>query len=208
MNRLDSALNGPAAPASGEGSQGGCFVVIVGPSGAGKDTLLRGVADVLAGDHRFVFARRIITRACDGTEDHDCISEAEFTRLKEAEAFLLCWSANGLSYGLPGDLKRDLAGGRYVVANVSRAALPDVRERFVRHLIVHVTATPEVLARRLAARGREDAAQQQARLARALQHDRDVNADAVIDNSDDLAGSLAQFEQVLRGLVCDQALAR
>ena len=40
----------------------GCFVAVVGPSGAGKDTIMDAARVALAGDTRFHFVRRIITR--------------------------------------------------------------------------------------------------------------------------------------------------
>src|SRR3569833_150302 len=45
--------------------------LVVGPSGAGKDTLIGGAREALAGDDRFVFVRRIVTRAGNSAEDHD-----------------------------------------------------------------------------------------------------------------------------------------
>jgi ribose 1,5-bisphosphokinase len=200
MSWPDSAIRRPTLPAFGAGFESGCFVAVAGPSGAGKDTLIRGVQERLAGDRRFVFARRIITRQADCTEDHDTLTAFEFMQMRAAGAFLLSWSANGLSYGLPGGLGFDLLEGRIVIANVSRAVLPEVRQLFRRHLVVHVTAAPEVLAARLSARGREDAAAQQARLARALLHDATVCADITVDNSDNLDRSLMEFEQTLKSL--------
>ncbi|MFM9975767.1 MAG: phosphonate metabolism protein/1,5-bisphosphokinase (PRPP-forming) PhnN [Beijerinckiaceae bacterium] len=202
MNRQDNTTSGFPAHAALAGFDSGCFVAVAGPSGAGKDTLIRGVQERLATDRRFVFARRIITRQADNTEDHDTLNELEFVRMKAAGAFLLSWSANGLSYGLPGRLGFDLQEGLIVIANVSRAILPEVRQRFRHHRVVHVTAAPEVLAARLSARGREDAAAQQSRLARALSHDAMVSADITIDNSDNLERSLMQFEQTLKSLAC------
>jgi ribose 1,5-bisphosphokinase len=194
-------LSGLAAPASVAQFDSGCFVAIAGPSGAGKDTLIQGVQERLAQDRRFVFARRIITRQGDCSEEHDTVTPAEFAALGACNGLLLSWAANGLCYGIPAGLGSDLTKGRIVIANVSRAVLPEVRQRFRCHLVVHVTAAPDVLALRLRARGREDVASQQARLARALQQDATVVADVTIDNSDSLDGSLRALEQALMALV-------
>jgi len=156
------------------------------------------VRDRFGSDPRFVFARRVITRREDGTEDHDTATIDEFDRLAGQGAFLLSWRANGLAYGLPGVLRRDLDQGRIVIANVSRAVLPDVR-RFGRSFVVHVTADPAILAARLSARAREDAEAQQARLARALDQ-ASVEADLTIDNSADLAASIDALEHALKAL--------
>ncbi|MGL4635458.1 MAG: phosphonate metabolism protein/1,5-bisphosphokinase (PRPP-forming) PhnN [Beijerinckiaceae bacterium] len=201
MSTTGNTLNHPADSAPSGALMKGCLVAIAGPSGAGKDTLIRGVQERLLNDRRFVFARRIITREGDCSEEHDTATPEEFAQLLEENAFLLSWAANGLSYGLPAGLASELQQGHIVVANISRAVLPEVRERFQNHLVVHVTAKPEVLAKRLAARGREDVASQQARIARAIQQDAGVQADVTIDNSADLDKSLLSLEQTLKALV-------
>ena len=63
--------------------------LVVGPSGAGKDTLLDGARAALATDDRFVFARRAITRPAEaGGEIYDAITGEEFARRRDAGGFL------------------------------------------------------------------------------------------------------------------------
>lgn len=145
----------------------GTLFLIVGPSGAGKDTLIDGARAALSGDSRYLFARRVITRpAGSGGEDHEPTTDDEFEERERNGAFLIAWRAHGLSYGLPAQLGDALAAGRDVIANVSRAVLDELARRFPTAHIVEITAPPEILAVRLAGRGRETAQQIVERLAR------------------------------------------
>lgn len=146
----------------------GILFVVVGPSGAGKDTLMDGARKALADSGRFGFARRLITRPADaGGEDHEAIDEAGFAALSAAGGLLVSWNAHGLHYGLRASLRDELAQGRHVIANGSRGVLEVLAAAVTRLIIINITASPETLARRLAARGRETAADIAARLARA-----------------------------------------
>ncbi|SMH53566.1 phosphonate metabolism protein/1,5-bisphosphokinase (PRPP-forming) PhnN [Maritimibacter sp. HL-12] len=138
---------------------------IVGPSGVGKDSLMRAAAQRLPGLH---LVRRVITRDPDaGGEDFDAVSREEFQRLHAAGAFALDWEAHGLRYGIPAEVTRRLARGETVLFNGSRAMLGQAAQVFPALRVIHVTARPEVLAARLAARGRETPAEISARLERA-----------------------------------------
>lgn len=147
----------------------GAFVAIVGPSGAGKDTLIAHARTVLSGEPQVEFVRRVITRRCDGaTEDHDTLDEEGFAQSQAAGAFALAWQAHGLSYGIPAGVDRVIDNGHVAVANVSRGALRSLRERYSNVAVVEVTASPEILAERLAGRGRESRDEVLARLARTV----------------------------------------
>lgn len=140
------------------------LVLVVGPSGAGKDTLLDAARTALVGDPGVRFVRRVITRpAGAGGEDHEPASEAEFA----TRNFALQWQAHGLRYGIPADVGDDLGRGVTVVANVSRGVITDASRRFLVR-VIEVTAPPEVLAARLAARGRERQDDIAARLTRSV----------------------------------------
>jgi ribose 1,5-bisphosphokinase len=152
------------APVTKEGR----LVLVVGPSGVGKDTLIAYCRSRLGAADGVVFPRRAITRPSgDDTEDHEVVSEEEFRHRAAAGGFALHWRAHGLSYGVPADIAEDIAAGRTVVVNVSRSIIDAARQRFPDIRIVHVTAAPDILARRLQARGRESAVDMAARLDRA-----------------------------------------
>jgi ABC-type phosphate/phosphonate transport system ATPase subunit len=55
------------------------LVAVVGPSGAGKDTLMEAARLRLEGRPGFRFARRVITRPADaGGEEHEALDRAAF----------------------------------------------------------------------------------------------------------------------------------
>ena len=146
----------------------GVFVAVVGPSGSGKDTLIAYARDHLKGE-RVDFVRRVITRPSDGTsEDHDTLADAAFAEAEAAGAFALAWDAHGLRYGIPAAVDRRIAEGCVAVANCSRGAIPSLRARYANVVVVEIAASPEILAARLAARGRELRGEVLARLARTV----------------------------------------
>jgi len=176
----------------------GRLILVVGPSGAGKDSLIDGARRALAGHPQFVFPRRIVTRPSDpGSEDHDSLTEAAFARQRDAGAFFLHWDAHGLSYALPGSIAEALAAGRTVIANVSRAVIEEARRKHPATTVVVVTAPPAVLAERLAARGREDAAAVERRLARAAEQPSGPGVVTVM-NDGALEAAVERFLQVLK----------
>lgn len=153
----------PLAIATGRGH----LVLIVGPSGAGKDTLMEAARALLGDDPRFHFARRLVTRpALAGAEDHDSCDETSFREREGSGRFLLSWRAHGLSYAVPRAECTALDAGRTVVANVSRGVLAEAERLERKVAVIEITAPVAVLARRLAARGRESEAEIADRLAR------------------------------------------
>jgi ribose 1,5-bisphosphokinase len=162
----------------------GVFVAIVGPSGSGKDTLINFARERLADRAEFVFVRRIVTRPADrASEDHDSLSEAQFDAQERSGGFALAWPAHGLRYGLPASVDADIDAGRVVIANVSRQIVGQIERRYARTMVVALSAAPEIIARRLAARGREDAKAITARLARLVDTDALGPTTVRLDNS-------------------------
>lgn len=136
----------------------GRLVLVVGPSGAGKDSILRYAIARFAGDDRFVFPKRCITRIVDiAAEDHDSLGEQAFDVQAALGAFALKWEAHGLKYGVRREIDEDLAQGRVVSVNVSRMILADIAHRYPMAVVVEISASPDIRAARIAARGRENA---------------------------------------------------
>ncbi len=170
----------------------GAIIVVVGPSGAGKDSVIGYVAQHFAGRADIDFVRRVITRPSDaGGEDHESVAADEFDARLEAGDFAVAWQAHGLKYGIPGEALERVRAGRILIANGSRGALAEFRRVFPKVVVVNITASPQVLAKRLVARGRESEADILKRLQRQapdIPDDADVTT---IDNSGplDIAGS-------------------
>lgn len=138
---------------------------ICGPSGAGKDTLIAAAALRLPALH---VVRRTITRPAEaGGEPFEPATEADFAARAGQGAFALHWQAHGLCYGIPIAALREAEAGQVVVFNASRRMLPQAMAVFPGLTVIEITAPPEVLAQRLAARGREGAEDIARRLARA-----------------------------------------
>lgn len=161
----------------------GRLILVVGPSGAGKDTLLARARAVLRDDKRVVFPRRAVTRPPNLAEDHDSLTEHEFALALEQGRFALAWDAHRLKYGIPASIDGDLRAGRTVVCNVSRAIVEEIRRRYQRVLVVLVTAPAELLAERLAARTRENRETITTRIARGDALAGFVSADFTISNA-------------------------
>jgi len=171
------------------------LVLVVGPSGAGKDALLEGARALFAGDRDVFFARRAITRPPDPEgENHIALTDTEFDSLD----FALSWRAHGLRYGIPAEA---LTAAPVVVANVSRAVIADAAARGpVR--VIEVTAPPDILAARLAARGRETADDIGRRLARRVEIQANLPVERVM-NDGTLADGVARFAALLRRIVTE-----
>ncbi len=175
----DPDLLGKALP-----THGGAFVAVVGPSGAGKDTLLNYARRKLAEDDGIFFVQRVITRPSDGaTEDHVPATEAEFDAARQGGRFAFLWEAHGLKYGLPIEIDQRIRAGETAVCNGSRAALSRLQARYAHFVAINITARREVLASRLAERGRESHEDIMRRLERSAALDRSLYNALEIDNS-------------------------
>lgn len=182
-------------------STGGTLFLVVGPSGVGKDGLIQAACPRLL-PHGFVFPRRWITAPEDRGEDHIPVSCADFDEAV-ARGFLdMSWTAHGLRYGIPAAVRQDLRAGLHVVVNASRSVLADARARFPRLRVVHVTAPTHVVRLRLLERGRESAAEIEARLQRSAAFAGDSTDSIGFSNDLPLAESAARFAEAILATTC------
>jgi ribose 1,5-bisphosphokinase len=145
----------------------GRLVLVVGPSGAGKDTLIGIARRLCADDANIKFPRRVVTRPSSEFEDNLAMTPAQFDTTEGQGAFALHWRAHDHAYGVPRQIDDDIHAGKTVVVNVSRTIIADARKRYRNVTVVLITAPADVLAERVAARQRASDTSVEERLQRA-----------------------------------------
>ncbi|WP_196259709.1 phosphonate metabolism protein/1,5-bisphosphokinase (PRPP-forming) PhnN [Pelagibacterium limicola] len=169
----------------------GSLVAVVGPSGSGKDTLLRKAMAHFANDPDVVFPQRAITRpAGDAHEDHLALNPLSFEHQRANGAFALDWQAHGLRYGIPAKVDEDIAQGCTIVVNLSRSVIAAARARYANVSAVAITIDAETMRKRLMARGRETQDDIENRIAR-MDFSPPEGFDHVIDNTGPLETAAA-----------------
>lgn len=150
-------------------ARAGRLVYVVGPSGAGKDSVIAWARDRVPKEARVHFTRRTVTRAADpGSEDHDTLDREGFELARAAGRFAFWWEAHGRLYGIGREALDRLGEGDTVVVNGSREHLASGLVGPGRVEVVEVTADPERLRERLSARARENGDAVRERLARTV----------------------------------------
>ena len=179
----------------------GGLILVVGPSGAGKDSILHGAAEALKADNRFIFPRRVVTRVSDAAaEDHETLSVQAFEAMQKAGGFILWWQAHGNHYGIPASVANELLTNHVVALNVSREIIPEATMKFPNLAVVEITADPELRIKRVTQRGREAAASAQNRALREVSPYPPMLNIHRIENNGTLAEAVVCFVTILRGL--------
>jgi ribose 1,5-bisphosphokinase len=174
------------------------LIYVIGPSGAGKDSVLMRLRETWDMEQAAHWARRTVTRvALRGGEAHESVSESEFSRLMNQGAFALHWQANGLFYGIRQSELSMLARGQCVFVNGSRGHLDRLLAVFPEASVVHITASPEVLRERLKSRQRESEQDIDRRLARNVNMDLPKNT-LLIQNDDSLDAAVQSLHLGLK----------
>ena len=170
----------------------GRLVLVVGPSGAGKDTLLGLVKAACADDGNIVFPRRVITREASASEENEEVSIGKFQ-------VAMHWEAHGHSYALSRAIDDDIRAGRTIVANVSRTVIGAMRRAYAEVVVVSITAPPNVLAERIAMRARSSDGGIENRLRRTVEDDASATPDVTIVNVSTAEYHASQLVRLIKG---------
>jgi ribose 1,5-bisphosphokinase len=176
----------------------GRLVLVVGPSGAGKDTLLGLARAACADDGNVVFPRRVITREASASEENEEVSIGTFQEASARGDYAVHWEAHGHCYALRRTIEDEIRAGRTIVANVSRTVVGAMRGAYADVVVVSITAPPNVLAERVAMRARSSDGMVENRLHRTVA---DVSAvpDATIVNTGSAEYHARQLVRVIKG---------
>ncbi|MDX1809672.1 MAG: hypothetical protein R3331_09050 [Sulfurospirillaceae bacterium] len=151
------------------------IVLIVGPSGVGKDTLINSVKGKIDAN----FVKRYITRVPDSHEQNYFVENSEFEKLKKEGFFVSSWDAHSNQYGIALD---EIKEGLNIIS-VSRSAIKDFEKVFDDVVTINISLSKDALYKRLKNRNRESENEIQERLASS---DQDIKAKKLIQFSNDL----------------------
>jgi ribose 1,5-bisphosphokinase len=187
------AITGDRPQAIGPGR----LLLVIGPSGAGKDTLLGLAKAACTDDMNIVFPRRVVTREASSSEDNESLSPDAFQRALQQGAFAMHWEAHGHCYALPKAIDDDIRAGRTVIVNVSRMVVEAIRRSYADVVVVSITAPPQILAERLATRARSSDGQIEARLRRIVEDA--ARPDVTISNVSSAEYHARQLVRIIKG---------
>jgi ribose 1,5-bisphosphokinase len=197
MTEAPTIAASPSAAAIGPGR----LILVVGPSGAGKDTLLGLAKAACADDPNIVFPRRVITRQASASEDNEEVSASTFEAALARDEYAIHWQAHGHCYALSRAIDDELRTGHAVVANVSRTVIATMRRAYADVVVVSITAPPNVLAERLAMRGRSSDGRIEHRLGRTVD---EAAPDLTIVNTGSAEYHARQLVRAIRGEKWDE----
>jgi phosphonate metabolism protein PhnN/1,5-bisphosphokinase (PRPP-forming) len=178
----------------------GAVVLVVGPSGAGKDALIAGARAALGGDDRYIFVERHVSRAAHAAEGHVSLSDAAFADAAARREYALTWTAHGLNYGIPATIDEHIRSGGTAVFNASRAIVAEARQHYAHPRVVLIDCPAEIRAARIALRGREQPQELRVRITRTVAGFDEQMADVRVDNSCTLHTGIERFVAALHKL--------
>lgn len=196
------------------GASQGLLVVVSGPSGVGKTSIVRALLERLDAAFSVSATTRAPTaRERDGV-DYWFIDRERFQQWIDEGRFLEYAQVFGRNwYGTPREpVERQLAEGRIVLLDVDVQGAASVRRMMPQAFSVFVLPpSDEELLRRLRSRGRDDEEAIARRFAEARREIDFARSSGVYDAfvvNDDLARSIATIEGLVRSRVAERAAVR
>ncbi len=172
----------------------GLLVLVVGNSGSGKDSIMKGVKERFPSKLKNIYlTQRIITRPSSKTEDNIAVTPEEFKKMSARDKFALQWHIYGLDYGVPIEIDEQMKKGHPVLVNVSRTIVKKAREIYQNILVVFIEVPFEITLERVKERARESGERLEERIQRARKNQNFPDADIIVDNSGDLENAINQF---------------
>ena len=172
----------------------GLLILIIGNSGSGKDSIMRGVKERYPSDLKSLYlTQRYITRPYSDTEDYIAIKPEDFKKLSLQGELVLEWHIYGLDYGIPIEIDDWLKRGHPVLVNVSRSIVKKARRIYQNILVVFIDVPFEITLKRVKERARESGIRLEERILRAKQHQDIPDADFIVDNSGELEDAITKF---------------
>jgi ribose 1,5-bisphosphokinase len=149
------------------------LIYVVGPSGAGKDSLLNWLREQTPQFAPVHWAKRTINRLNTDKESsdlHEGVDSDEFESLLAKGVFAMQWEANTHRYGIRRSELSLLNNLTHVIlVNGSRLYMPIAASLYPGLTFLHITAKPSVLRERIHLRGRESVEEINARLNRQIE---------------------------------------
>jgi guanylate kinase len=194
-----------------EGAPGAMLIIISGPSGVGKDTIIDALRQreretSREGERHYVVT--VTTRErrpgeIDGV-DYQFVSREEFLRIRDARGFLEANEVHGNWYGSPRDqVRAALTIGKDALLKIDVQGAQVVKEQVSQALLIFVTPpTLEALFQRLRARATETADELELRQRNAaLELARQGDYDHVVTNE---TGQVEQTARAIDAIIAEE----
>lgn len=181
----------------------GKLIYLVGPSGAGKNSVIAATQKIVNKNNSLYFSLRYVTRPAQDISSGDDgdvpVTAIAFAHYRLSGLFALDWQAHGFRYGIGSEINTALHAGKVVVINGSRAYTETALAKYPRMIVVQIQVPPDVAQARLTARAREDTAAIGARIRRAPPFTAPEGQLISIDNSGPLEAAAQALTDVLLG---------
>ncbi|MFX1572452.1 MAG: phosphonate metabolism protein/1,5-bisphosphokinase (PRPP-forming) PhnN [Promethearchaeota archaeon] len=172
----------------------GILFLVVGNSGAGKDSIISGLINQYPSNLKKIYApKRYITRPPSETEKNFSISTLDFKQMEKRGKFAFKWHIYSLDYGIPIDIENWLKKGHPVIINVSRTIVKEAKEKYKNVKVIFIYVPFDLTYIRIKDRKRESKKLLNERIERARNNQTFPEADFIVDNSGKLYDAINQL---------------